>query len=63
VALYIVEANQVMAPGANTTAVVQAIAEWFVGLFVAATMGFCQGVIGVAGGASLCCTGGDCPVV
>jgi hypothetical protein len=40
----------------------QAIAELFVGLFVAAAMGFCQGVIGVAGGASLCCTGGDCPM-
>jgi len=51
-----------MAPGANTTAVVQAIAEWFVGLFVAATMGFCQGVIGVAGGANLCCTGVECPM-
>jgi hypothetical protein len=25
-------------------------------------MGVCQGVIGVAGGASLCCTGGDCPM-
>jgi hypothetical protein len=58
-----VEGNEVMAPGANTTAVVQAIAEWFVGLFVAAAMDFCQGVIGVAGGASLCYTGGDCQMV
>jgi len=51
-----------MATGANNTPVVQAIAELLVGLFVAAAMGFCQGVIGVAGGASLCYTGGDCPV-
>jgi hypothetical protein len=51
-----------MAPGANNTAVVQVIAELFVGLFVAATMGCCQVVIGVAGGASLCWTGGDCPM-
>jgi len=51
-----------MATGANNTAIVKAIAELFVGLFVAAAMGFCQGVTGVAGGASLCCTGGDYPM-
>jgi len=51
-----------MAPGANNSSVVQAIAEFFMGLFVAGAMGFCQGVIGVAGGASLCCTGGGYPM-
>jgi hypothetical protein len=61
-AIYTVEGNQVMARGTNSTAVVQAGAELFVGLFVAAAMVFCQGVIGVARGASLCCTGGDCPM-
>jgi hypothetical protein len=51
-----------MTPGANNISVVQTIAELFMGLFVSAAMGFCQGVIGVAGGASLCWTGGGCPM-
>jgi hypothetical protein len=61
-ALCTFEGNQVMARSTNITDVVQANVELFMGLFVAATMGVCQGVIGVAGGASLCCTGGDCPM-